>query len=51
MIPKVVTGGRTEGVLRYLVGKGRRNEHVDPRVVAGSPEVLLVADNRVRPGP
>ena len=50
MIPKVVTGGRTEGVLRYLVGKGRRNEHVDPRVVAGSPEVLLVADDRVLEG-
>ncbi len=47
MIPKVVTGGRTEGVLRYLLGEGRHNEHEDPHLVAGSSEIVMVGEGRV----
>ncbi len=44
MIPNVVRGGRTRGVLEYLIGRGRRDEHVEPRLVAGSPQALVIAD-------
>ncbi|MDP9420893.1 MAG: relaxase/mobilization nuclease domain-containing protein, partial [Actinomycetota bacterium] len=33
MIGKVVWGSRVGGLIRYLFGPGRANEHVDPRVV------------------
>jgi hypothetical protein len=46
VIPKVVTGGRTEGVLRYLLGKGRHNEHTEPQLVAGSAEAMVMAGGR-----
>ncbi|MGQ0846548.1 MAG: relaxase/mobilization nuclease domain-containing protein [Sporichthyaceae bacterium] len=36
MIPNVVKGGNVGGVLRYLAGPGRANEHVAPHLVAGS---------------
>ena len=35
MIGKVIRGTRVGGLTRYLFGPGERNEHVDPRVVAG----------------
>ncbi|MEU5882842.1 hypothetical protein [Spirillospora sp. NPDC047279] len=35
MIAKVMRGERVEGLLRYLFGPGRSNEHVDARLVAG----------------
>ena len=35
MIPKITRGGNTRGLLLYLVGKGRREEHVDPHLVGG----------------
>ncbi|MFI0978219.1 relaxase/mobilization nuclease domain-containing protein [Streptomyces sp. NPDC021093] len=35
MIPKIILGqGGTRGLIRYLFGKGRANEHVDPHLVA-----------------
>ncbi|MDP9792945.1 hypothetical protein J2S43_001457 [Catenuloplanes nepalensis] len=34
MIPNIVRGKRIGGLLRYLYGPGRREEHVDPRLVA-----------------
>ncbi|MGW0785922.1 relaxase/mobilization nuclease domain-containing protein [Streptomyces sp. NPDC002913] len=42
MIPKrAKDGGRTTGLLYYLYGPGRRDEHVDPHMVAAwSPGVL-----------
>lgn len=42
MIAKVGRRGRnTAGVLRYLFGRGRANEHTDPHLVASSdPEWL-----------
>ncbi|MEV1026642.1 relaxase/mobilization nuclease domain-containing protein [Streptomyces sp. NPDC050264] len=34
MVPDVSTGSRTYGLLAYLYGPGRRDEHVDPHIVA-----------------
>ncbi|MEV6928424.1 relaxase [Dactylosporangium sp. NPDC051485] len=34
MIPKIGRGRRAYGLLRYLYGPGRREEHVDPHLVA-----------------
>ena len=38
MIPNVTKGGRMGGLLSYLVGPGKRNEHTDPHLVAGAIE-------------
>ena len=46
MIPNVTRGAKTIGVLRYLVGKGKREEHQHPQLVAGSPEAVLMAEGR-----
>ena len=35
MIGKVVRGNHAGGLLRYLYGPGRANEHIDPHLVAG----------------
>ncbi|MBD3148278.1 relaxase/mobilization nuclease domain-containing protein [Microbispora bryophytorum] len=35
MIGKVRRGGRVAGLLRYLYGPGKANEHVNPHLVAG----------------
>ena len=35
MIAKVLRGRRVGGLLRYLYGRGRANEHVEPHLVAG----------------
>lgn len=40
MIVKITRGDRVGGLLRYLVGGGRANEHTDPTVVGGDPAVL-----------
>jgi hypothetical protein len=34
MVPDVSTGSHTAGLLYYLFGKGRRDEHTDPHIVA-----------------
>jgi hypothetical protein len=34
MVPDVSTGSYTAGLLYYLFGKGRRDEHTDPHIVA-----------------
>ncbi|MFK0173981.1 relaxase/mobilization nuclease domain-containing protein [Streptomyces sp. NPDC090306] len=34
MVPDVSTGNRSRGLLSYLYGPGRRNEHTDPHLVA-----------------
>ncbi|MEV6590966.1 relaxase/mobilization nuclease domain-containing protein [Streptomyces acidicola] len=34
MVPDISTGDRTRGLLSYLFGPGRRNEHTDPHIVA-----------------
>jgi hypothetical protein len=47
VIPNITRGGNTLGVLRYLLGQGRREEHQDPHLVAGSPEARLCAGGRL----
>ena len=47
MIPNVTRGGKTHGVLIYLVGKGKREEHETPHLVAGSPEAVRMAEARL----
>ncbi len=47
MIPNITRGGRAYGVIRYLVSESSRNAHTEPRLVAGSVEVLGVARGRV----
>ena len=34
MIGKVLRGGRPDGLIRYLYGPGRHEEHTDPHIVA-----------------
>ncbi|MEU2266468.1 mobilization protein [Streptomyces olindensis] len=34
MVPDVSTGNSTLGLINYLFGKGRRDEHTDPHIVA-----------------
>ena len=40
MIPNIVSGGDTGGLMRYLVGPGRANEHENPHVIAGSRDIV-----------
>lgn len=40
MIAKVSRGGSASGLMKYLVGPGRSNEHETPHLVAGSPGVV-----------
>ncbi len=47
MIPNVTRGGKTHGVLIYLIGKGKREEHEAPHLVAGSPEAVRMAEARL----
>ena len=47
MIPHITRGGNTRGVIRYLLGNGRREEHQDPQLVAGSPEATRHAAGRL----
>ena len=42
MIGKVVRGKAVGGLVRYLFGPGRANEHTEPRVVAGWDEAAAV---------
>lgn len=47
MVAKIVRGGRMGGLLAYLVGAGRANEHERPHLVAGSGPVLALYGERV----
>ncbi len=47
MIPNITRGGNTRGVISYLLGKGRREEHQSPHLVAGSPEAVMRAGGRL----
>ena len=47
MIPNITRGGNTRGVLLYLVGPGKREEHEQPHLVSGAPETLRIAAERV----
>ncbi|WMY80010.1 relaxase/mobilization nuclease domain-containing protein [Citricoccus sp. I39-566] len=41
MMPNVVRGGRMVGLMSYLVGPGRSNEHTAPMIVGGDDRVLI----------
>lgn len=38
-MPNVVQGANTKGLMTYLVGPGRANEHTNPHIVAASPVI------------
>ena len=42
-MPNVVRGGDTHGLMRYLVGPGRANEHQEPHLVSTSPDIEFSA--------
>jgi hypothetical protein len=42
VIPNITRGGSTIRLLRYLAGRGRRDEHKNPHLVAGQPWTLLL---------
>jgi len=41
MIPNVTRGGRMAGLMNYLVGPGRSNEHENQRLIAGDDRVTF----------
>jgi hypothetical protein len=43
MMPNITRGGRAAGLMTYLVGEGRANEHENPHVVAGHDVMLQAA--------
>lgn len=45
MIPKITKGNRPYGIVSYLVGPGRHNEHTDPHLIAGSPTLMAWFDD------
>src|SRR5699024_1149274 len=44
MMPNVVRGGRMKGLVAYLAGPGRSNEHTNPMVVAGDDRVTFAVE-------
>ncbi|MFZ4843979.1 relaxase/mobilization nuclease domain-containing protein [Mycetocola saprophilus] len=40
MMPNIVRGDRMAGLMTYLVGQGRSNEHEEPHLVAGDPALM-----------
>ena len=49
MIAKALRGTNASGLLRYLYGPGRANEHTDPHLVAGFADPAELEPDR-RPG-
>lgn len=45
MMPNVTRGDRMAGLLTYLAGPGRSNEHTEPHLVAGDPALLAWHDD------
>lgn len=45
MIPNITKGDRPVGLMKYLVGPGKRNEHTDPHLVTGSPTIMAWFDD------
>lgn len=45
MMPNVVRGDRMAGLLTYLAGPGRANEHTEPHLVAGDPAMMAWHDD------
>ena len=47
MMPNVTRGVRMRGLLEYLAGPGKANEHTEPHLVAGSAGVMAWNDDSV----
>lgn len=45
VMPNVTRGDRMAGLMAYLVGDGKRNEHTDPHLVAGDGAMLAWHDD------
>ncbi|MEX5296834.1 relaxase [Kocuria sp. CPCC 205268] len=45
MIPNITKGDKPVGLMKYLVGPGRANEHTDPHLVGGSPLIMAWHDD------
>lgn len=45
MMPNVVRGDRMAGLMGYLTGPGRANEHTEPHLVAGDPALMAWHDD------
>ncbi|MGW9114515.1 relaxase/mobilization nuclease domain-containing protein [Microbacterium sp. NPDC055683] len=45
MMPNVVRGDRMAGLMTYLVGPGRSNEHTEPHLVAGDAALMAWHDD------
>lgn len=45
MMPNVVRGDRMGGLMVYLAGPGRHNEHTEPHLVAGDPAMMAWHDD------
>ncbi|WP_054009815.1 relaxase/mobilization nuclease domain-containing protein [Arthrobacter sp. ERGS1:01] len=50
MIPNVVTGNRMQGLIRYLAGPGKVNEHTDIHLVCASDQIVSVLDGQALTG-
>ena len=44
MMPNITRGTRLGGLMQYLVGPGRSNEHTEPHLVAGDPAIMAWHD-------
>jgi hypothetical protein len=49
VVPDISTGDRTRGLLSYLFGPGRHNEHTDPHIVAAFALPGITDPGRVAP--
>ena len=47
MIPNITRGDRMPGLLAYLAGPGRSNEHTEPHLVTGDPAMMAWHDDAV----
>ncbi|MEX5307660.1 relaxase/mobilization nuclease domain-containing protein [Kocuria sp. CPCC 205258] len=45
MIPNITKGDRPVGLMNYLLGPGRRNEHTDPHLITGSATIMAWFDD------
>jgi hypothetical protein len=44
MMPNIVRGGRMTGLMAYLAGPGRANEHTNPMIIAGDDRVTFAVE-------
>lgn len=45
MMPNVTRGAKIAGLMTYLVGPGKANEHTDPHLVGGDPAIMAWHDD------